>query len=100
LRHLRKTLEVVVGFAAAGFIVPWFLLAFYIIAHRMGYDPSTTPALYLCPFSFWALGLEKASLAQALVVWLIMSLFNAGLYAIPGLLVGTAMGIVRLWKSN
>jgi hypothetical protein len=97
---LTQSLETVIGFAAVGFIVPWLLLAYYTIAQRMGHNPSTTPLLYMCPFSIWALGLDNASLLVGLLGWLIISLFNAGLYAIPGLLVGATVGIVSLWKSN
>jgi len=100
VEHLRKALKVVIGFAGVGFIVPWLLLTYYAIAHRMGHQPSTTPLLYMCPFSIWALGLDNASLLGGLLGWLTISLFNAGLYAIPGLLAGATAGIVSGWKSN
>jgi Sec-independent protein secretion pathway component TatC len=100
LKHLRKALKVVIGFAAVGFIVPWLLLAYYTIAQRTGHNPSTTPALYMCPFSIYSLALDNASLLEGLFVWLVISLFNASLYAMPGLLVGAVVGAVNLWKSG
>lgn len=80
-----------------GFIVPWLLLAYYTIAHRTGHFPSTTPLLYMCPSSIMALGLDNASPLVGLLGWLIIALSNAVLYAMPGVLVGTAVG---LWKSD
>ena len=100
MKHLRKALMTIIGFAAVGFVVAWLLLAYYTVAHKMGHDPSTTPLLYMCPFSFWTMALDNASLLEGLFLWLIISLFNAGLYAVPGLLVGAAVGTVSAWKSN
>jgi hypothetical protein len=70
---LRKSLQIVGGFAIVGFVVPWLLLAFYAIAHRMGGSPSTAPLLYLCPSSIMALGLDNASLIVRLIGWLFIS---------------------------
>jgi len=44
-----------------------------------------------------ALGLDNASLIVGLIGWLVISLGNAVLYAIPGLVVGL---LVSLQKSN
>jgi len=54
----------------------------------------------MCPFSFWTMGLDNASLLEGLFLWLIISLFNASLYAVPGLPVGVAVGIISFLKSN
>jgi hypothetical protein len=73
----------VVSFAAVGFGLPWLLLAFYAIAHRMGGHPNTVPPLFLCPFSIAAIGLDNASLIVGLMGWLVISAMNAALYAVP-----------------
>ena len=97
LTELRKNSQIVVGFAAVGFGLPWLLLAFYAIAHRTGGHPSTVPLLFLCPFSIAAIGLEHASLIGGLIAWLVISAMNAALYAVPGFVIS---GLVSLWKSN
>jgi hypothetical protein len=94
---LRERLKIVGGFAAVGFVLPWLLLAFYAIAHRMGGNPSTAPLIYLCPSSIAALGLDNASLIVGLIGWLLISATNAVLYAIPGIVVALLVGV---WKSN
>ena len=78
-------------------MLPWLLLAFYAIAHRMGGNPSTAPLLYLCPSSIAALGLDNASLIVGLMGWLLISASNAVLYAIPGIVIALFIGP---WKSK
>jgi len=73
------------------------LLVYYAIAHHLGGHPSTKPLLYPCPSAIMALGLDNASLIVGLIGWLVISLGNAVLYAIPGLVVGL---LVSLQKSN
>jgi hypothetical protein len=94
---LRRGLQIVGSFAAVGFVLPWLLLAFYAIAHHMGWNPSTTPLVYLCPPSVAALGLDNASLIVGLFGWLLISGTNAVLYSMPGIVVGLVVG---LWKSR
>jgi hypothetical protein len=94
---LRKGLNIVGGFAAVGLVLPWLLLAFYAIAHRMGRNPSTAPLIYLCPSSIAALGLDDASLIVGLLGWVLISATNAVLYAIPGAIVALLVGV---WKPN
>ena len=94
---MRRGLQIAGSFAAVGFVLPWLLLAFYAAAHHMGRNPSTTPLVYLCPFSIAALGLDNASLIVGLLGWLLISATNAVLYAIPGAVVGLVVG---LWKSD
>ena len=94
---LRKRLQIVGGFAAVGFLVPWLLLAFYAIAIRKGGNPSTAPLLYLCPSSIMSLGLDNSSWVVGLIGWLLISASNAILYSIPGIIVSLFVG---LWKSD
>jgi hypothetical protein len=94
---LRRGLKVVGVFAGVGFVVPWLLVVFYAIAHKIGRHPSTTPLVYLCPSSIAALGLDNASLIMRLFGWLLISMSNAVLYAIPGIAVGI---VVSLHKSD
>jgi hypothetical protein len=95
--NLRRALKVVGIFATVGFLVPWMLVVFYALAHKMGRNPSTTPLLYLCPSSIMALGLDKASLIVGLFGWLLISISNAFVYAIPGIAVGV---VASLGKSD
>jgi hypothetical protein len=91
--ELRKNSQIVVGFAAVGFGLPWVLLAFYGIAHHMGRNPSTMPLLFLCPFSIVAMGLDRASWIVGLIAWLVISAMNAALYAVPGFVISRLVGL-------
>jgi hypothetical protein len=92
---LRRGLKIVAAFATVGFIVPWLLLVFYAIAHKVGGHPSTTPLLYLCPSSIMAVGLDNASLLVGLLGWLLISVSNAVIYAIPGVAVGIVASLCK-----
>jgi len=81
-----------------GFVLPWLLLAYYTIAHKMGRTPSALPLLYLCPSSIMALGLDNAPAIVGLLGWVLIAASNAILYAIPGAVVGAFVAAVR--KSN
>ncbi len=94
---LRRNSQIVVGFAAVGFVLPWLLLAFYAIAHRMDGHPSTVPLLLLCPLSIAAIALDNAFLIVGLIGWVVITAINAALYAIPGFAISR---LVSLWKSN
>jgi hypothetical protein len=93
---LRKRLQIVGAFAAVGFVLPWLLLAFYAIAARVGWNPSTKPLLYLCPSSIISLGLDNASLLVGFFGWLLISASNAVLYSIPGIIVSLFVG----WRKS
>ena len=97
--EVRRTraLKTVGGFAAAGFMLPLLLLAYYSAANRIGKFPNTDLLFYLCPSSIACMGLDNASTSTAIVVWLIIAASNAVLYALPG--VGVAF-IFRLRKSK
>jgi hypothetical protein len=90
---MRKRLQIVGAFAAVGFVLPWLLLVFYAIARRVGWNPSTTPLLYLCPSSIMALGLDNASWLVGLFGWLVISARNAVLYSIPGIVASLFVGL-------
>ena len=90
--NFRRGQKVTSGFAAIGFILPWLLLIFYAIARKIGAHPSTMLLLYVCPSSIMALGLDSASLILGLFGWLLISLSNAILYAMPGAAVGVMLG--------
>jgi hypothetical protein len=93
---MRKRLQIVGAFAAVGFVLPWFLLAFYLVARRVNWNPSTTPLLYLCPSSIMSLALDNASWPVGLFGWLLISASNAVLYAIPGVMVSLFVG----WRKS
>lgn len=96
-RHTPRALKTVGGFAAAGFLLPLLLLAYYTAANHMGKFPSTDLLFYLCPSSIMCMGLEHASISTGIVVWLIIASSNAALYALPGIVVAL---IFRFGKSN
>jgi len=89
---MRKRLQIVSTFAAVGFVLPWLLLAFYLIARRAGWNPSTAPLLFLCPSSVISLGLDNASWLVGFFGWLLISTSNAVLYSIPGIIVSLFVG--------
>ncbi|HTV60736.1 MAG TPA: hypothetical protein VMJ93_17820 [Verrucomicrobiae bacterium] len=90
---VRKSLRVVAGFAAFGFALPWALLAYYVIAHRMGMHPSAAPLVYLCPTSIMSLGLENKTGAAGLLGWAVISVGNSVMWAIPGIVVSLFLGV-------
>ncbi len=99
LREKRKarSLKIVGGFAATGFLLPLLLLAYYTAANHIGKFPSTDLLFYLCPSSVACMGLDNASTSTAIVVWLMIAASNAVLYAVPGIAVAL---IFRFRKSK
>jgi hypothetical protein len=73
-----------VSFAAVGFALPWLLIVYYAIAHRMGHDQSSTLIFYVCPASIVSLALSHAPLVGRFFGWLLISASNAALYATLG----------------
>ena len=99
LREVRKAraLKTVGGFAAAGFLLPLLLLAYYTVANHMDKFPNTNLLFYLCPSSIVCMGLDNASVSTAIFVWLIIAASNAILYAVPGIAIAL---IFCFRKSN
>jgi hypothetical protein len=82
VKHRRN---LVVSFALAGFLIAEALCAyaFHLTAHhRIG---NTAFFLLLCPPSIGALALDNAGVLGGLIGWLLISIGNAGLYAVIGL---------------
>ena len=98
IQRLQKSIRVVFAFAVTGFAMAWFLLAVYAVAHYLKLNPSSMSLAYLCPASILALGLDSASWLVGLLGWLFISLSNAALYSIVGILVGAVL--FPLWKSD
>ncbi len=73
-----------VSFAAVGFALPWLLIVYYAIAHRMGHDQSSTLIFYVCPASILSLAFGRAPLVARFFGWLLISASNAALYATMG----------------
>jgi hypothetical protein len=73
-----------VTFAAVGFALPWVLIVYYAVAHRMGHDQSSTLIFYVCPASILSLLLGRAPLVARFFGWLLISASNAALYATLG----------------
>ena len=88
----RKT-NFVLGFALVGFTIGMALCgyAFYITSHHLG-PGNETLFLVLCPPSIGAMALDNAGVLGGIVGWVFISLVNAGLYALVGLLCGHVAG--------
>lgn len=89
IREVRKAraLKTIGGFAAAGFLLPLLLLAYYSVANSMGKFPNTNLLFDLCPTSIMCMALDKASTSTAVIVWLMIAASNAVIYAVPGIAV-------------
>jgi tellurite resistance protein TehA-like permease len=95
---MRKSTRIVIGFAVVGFILPLLLLAFYAFADQFGKHPNTTPLLYLCPSSIMSMALSMDGprpLLEGIVVWLMICVSNALLYAGPVLAVVVIYRVIR-----
>jgi len=79
---MRRSTKVVVGFAVAGFILPLLLLTIYFLAGHFDRYPNMVALFDLCPTSIMSMPLDHASVPTAVIVWLIISLSNAVVYAV------------------
>ena len=97
VREVRKAraLKTVGGFAAAGFLLPLLLLAYYTVANHMGKFPNTNLLFYLCPSSIVCMALDNASISTVVVVWLLIAASNAVLYAVPGVAVALILCFLK-----
>lgn len=95
IQRLRKSLRVIFGFATVGFLMAWALLAVYAVTRA---NLNSGLLVALCPTSIMSMGLDNASFALGMLCWLIISLTNAALYSIIGIVVGAAL--FPLWKTN
>ena len=84
---MRRKLKVIAAFASFGFVVTWGLLALGYFESLNGHVLSSKVFLWLCPMSVVSLGLDSASLVVALLGWLMISLTNAILYGLAGIVV-------------
>jgi len=97
-RRLKRSLRVVFIAAGVGFAMAWVLLAIYSIARHEGVNLGTNPLLYLCPTSILSMALDNAPFSVALLGWLVISITNAVLYSIIGMVAGAIL--FPLWKLN
>jgi hypothetical protein len=96
--NMRKRVRVIAAFAGVGFSVAWIIVLFGATVNRLGGDSARFSILYilLCPSSIAALGLDRASLLEGLLGWLLISLTNAILYSVAGAAVSVL--IYPPWK--
>jgi hypothetical protein len=91
---MRKSTKIVLGFAGLGFILPLLFWAFQAVAnHSKGYLLT-----YLCPSSILSIVLwvdGPRPLFEGVVVWFIICLCNALLYAAPALAVVVIYRVIR-----
>jgi len=90
LNWLEKSIRLVFAFTATGFAMAWLLLGAYLVGRHLNFSLSDELFLSLCPPSIASLVLENASWGVSLVGWLMISLSNASLYAVVGMLFAVA----------
>lgn len=85
---MRRGLKIAGLFAALGFFLPLVLLLYYEISTRyMGGTGGGDFLLLVCPTAIASMALDHASTSTAVVVWLIIAISNALLYALAGAVV-------------
>ena len=79
--------RIVIGFAAAGFIVGMCLCgyAFYLTSHHQ--IGNSLVFIILCPPSVGAMALDNAGVLGGIEGWVFISAVNCGLYSLLGLFV-------------
>jgi hypothetical protein len=90
---MRKSTKIVVVFAALGFILPLLFWVYQALAKSNGYLLT-----YLCPTSILSIVLwvdGPRPLLEGVVVWFIICLSNALLYAAPALAVVIIYRVIR-----
>ena len=76
---MSRSVNIVVAFAALSFFLPLLLWGYYAFMN----DPYTDSVFYVCPTSILSMGLDHTSRSTAIVVWFLICLSNACLYAFP-----------------
>jgi hypothetical protein len=81
----------ILGFAAVGFFLPLGMLVYYALSH------TAAGKFYveLCPTCMTSIALDNAGVLTALLGWLAICTMNALLYAVPGVLLSLAIGLIR-----
>ena len=95
---MRKSTKVVIGFAVAGFVLPMLFLTFYVVAGHFNEYPSMTPFFYVCPSSIIKMAIDMdgpVPLLEGIVVWLMICISNAVLYAAPAFAVVVIYRVIR-----
>ena len=92
---MRKSTKIVIGFAAVGFLLPLLLVTVYVIAGHFNKYTNMAPLLDLCPSSIMSMALDHASTSTAVIVWLMISLSNAVLYAAVSFAIVVIYRVIR-----
>jgi hypothetical protein len=95
---MRKSTKIVAGFAAVGFVLPFLFLTFYAVASHFNDYPSTAPFFYVCPSSIMQMALDMdgpVPLLERIVVWLMICISNAVLYAAPAFAIAVIYRVIR-----
>jgi hypothetical protein len=85
-------MKIIGGFAAVGFFLPLALLAYYDLSGTLAGEG----LLRICPSCMMMMALDHASTFFGLLVWLMICVSNAVLYALPGACIAF---LVNLKKS-
>ena len=89
---MKMRTKFALGFALVGFAIGIALCgyAFYMTSH--GRTGSLALFLILCPPSIGAMALDNAGLLGGIIGWILISVENAGLYALVGLALSRLLG--------
>jgi hypothetical protein len=90
---MKMKTKFALGFALVGFVVGIALCGygFYMTSH--GRAGNLALFLILCPPSIGAMALDNAGLLGGIIGWILISVENAGLYALVGLALSRLLGI-------
>jgi hypothetical protein len=91
--EMSTSAKIVGSCATVGFLLPLAMLAYYILSGTMAGEGLTR----VCPSCMMMMALDHASTTTGIIVWLIICVSNAVLYALPG--AGVAF-LVSLRKAN
>jgi hypothetical protein len=95
---MRMSTKVVAGFAVAGFALPLLFLTSYAIADHFDVYPSYKLFFFVCPSSIMQMALDMDGpipLLEGVIVWLVICISNAVLYAAPALAVVVIYRVIR-----
>jgi hypothetical protein len=90
---MSTSAKIVGGCATVGFLLPLAMLAYCVLSGTMAGEGLTR----VCPSCMMMMALDHASTTTGIIVWLIICVSNALLYALPG--AGVAF-FVSLKKAN
>lgn len=90
---MSSNVKIVGGFAAVGFLLPLGILGYFALSGTM----AGAGVMRICPSCMMMMALDNASITTGILVWIMICVSNAVVYALPG--VGLA-ALLKLTKRN